>query len=532
MKKFLFTISLVFSLITGGFAQNVDISGATGNSNPTSCTNSSITIGGSLMCMNYAFVNSTYSVSNDTVYVSIYYTVGLICLPAIVPFTQTVSVGNLPPNTYHIYARSYLNNILQDVYSLSTMTVTSCCSAYPQISLSSNPVCVGDTLVMQNTGYGQTTEEWYIDGFLYSNNNTASQPTYSTGSMTIKLVVSNSSCTDSVTQVVNINALPEVNLGNDTSICTGLTLTKSLPNTFASYDWSNGSTTNIGGISTVGSLSVTVTDNFGCVNSDTINLLSLIPLAQVNAGPDIQVCGGDTASVTASSPQANAAFVWSNGSQGNTMNTPVSGTYFVTVSAPGFCESKDTVVVSAFSTTPINFIANTDSCAPRGIKINDDYLYYLWSNGGQSDSVTLSQSETLAVTVTDTNGCMQDASMYFEVYDAPNVFIGNDTLICEETSLVLSANVQGTYNWSTGQTVPAIAVVNAGIYWLEVTNEHGCVGADTMTLNVKVCVGIDELAENLNFSVYPNPAQNQLTLETQYNDLFVIYNQLGEVVKP
>lgn len=531
MKRLLLTFSLILSIASLVYGQNVDISGAYGNTNATSCTPSSVTVGGMLMCMNYTYNNSTFSVSNDTVYVNVYYSVGLICLGAIVPFTQTINVGNLPANTYHIYARSYLNNTLQDIYSLSTMTVTSCCSAVPQITLSSNPVCVGDTLVMQNTGTGQTSQEWYIDGFLFSNNNTASQPTYSVGSMTIKLVVENSSCADSITQVVNINPLPVVNLGNDTTICSGATLNKSLPNTFANYNWSNGSTTNAGSISAVGSLSVTVTDNFGCINSDTIQVLSIIPLAQVDAGLDVQVCGGDTASITAISPQPNSTFTWSNGTTGNTLNTSISGTYYVTVAANGYCSAKDTVVVSAFATLPINFLANADSCAPRGISINDDYSSYTWSTGEQTDSVSMTQSDTLSITVTDNNGCIQDASMYFEVYNSPNVFIGNDTLICEETSLVLSANIQGIYNWSTGQTLPAISVINPGLYWLEITDQNGCVGADSMMLSVKVCVGIEEMIEGQDVFIYPNPSSDFIIVSTKKNAILAVYNQLGEIVE-
>ncbi len=529
MKYFL-TLFLSVFFASFSYSQNVDLGGVIAVGSLTSCTSSTLTVGGTNYCGNYVYQGTGVTVSNDTIYLNVQYSVGLICTPIILPFTQNVSVGFLYPQTYHIYARSYLNNILQDVLSTPTVTVVSCCPAFPQITLNANPICFGDTLIMQSTGPGAISQEWIIDGFLYSYDTIAYQPANVSGPFSIKLVVTDGTCSDSVIQTVNVQQLPEIELGADTSVCDGETLVKTLPTTYATYNWSDGSTTNSGSIAAVGSLSVMVEDAFGCQGGDTVQLLSLIPLANVSAGADVQICGGDSAEVTATSTINGANFEWSNGTQAASTFIQTAGNYYVTVSAGGYCDQQDTLVASSFATVPVVITQDSSKCAPRGVSVNQDYSSYSWNIGATSSAIQLGQSDTLAITVVDNNGCSQSQSLVVEVFESQNVFIGNDTTICEETAFVLVSNVQGTYLWSTGQTSSTIAVVLEDAYWLEVTDSNGCVASDSMNLTVKVCVGLDEFGNETSFAIYPNPANGQLNLTSSENGFYNIIDMLGNVV--
>lgn len=529
MKYFLtLFLSVVFASFT--FSQNVDLGGVIAVGSLTSCTNSTLTVGGTNYCGNYVYTGTGVTISNDTIFLDVHYTVGLICTPVILPFTQNVSVGFLYPQTYHIYARSYLNNILQDVLSTPTVTVTSCCPAYPQISLNANPICYGDTLVMQSTGPGAISQEWSVDGSLFSYDTIAYQPANSAGPFTIKLVVTDGTCSDSMVQIVNVQQLPQIDLGADTSICDGETLVKTLPTNYATYTWSDGSSTNSGSIAAVGSLSVLVEDTYGCLGGDTVELLSIMPLADVSAGADVQICGGDSVEVTATSATNGASFEWSNGSQGASTNLQTAGNYYVTVSAAGYCDQRDTLVVSTFATTPVVISPDSSKCAPRGVSVNADYSSYLWNTGDATTTIQLAESDTVTVNVVDVNGCSQSESLALEVFESPNVFIGNDTIICEETAFVIASNLQGIYLWSTGQTTSTIAVFTEDSYWLQVTDSNGCIGSDTMELTVKVCVGIDEFGNKTSFGIYPNPTNQQLNVTSSESGKYSIIDMLGNVV--
>jgi hypothetical protein len=76
---------------------------------------------------------------------------------------------------------------------------------------------------------------------------------------------------DSIT--VSVNPSPNINLGNDTTICKNHTLTLNAGAGFSSYQWNTGATTSSitipqGSITSV--YYVTVTNAFGCTDSDTI----------------------------------------------------------------------------------------------------------------------------------------------------------------------------------------------------------------------------------------------------------------------
>jgi hypothetical protein len=73
---------------------------------------------------------------------------------------------------------------------------------------------------------------------------------------------------------VNVNVLqpPVVNLGNDTMVVSAATVTLDAGAGYASYSWSDGSTTQVIQVQSPSTTWVVVTDNAGCTGSDTINI--------------------------------------------------------------------------------------------------------------------------------------------------------------------------------------------------------------------------------------------------------------------
>jgi len=73
------------------------------------------------------------------------------------------------------------------------------------------------------------------------------------------------------------------------------------------------------------------------------------------------------------------------------------------------------------------------------------------------------------------------------------VDLGEDLLLCDQTSIELEANANGVdYLWSNGETSQQISVSNNGDYWIEVDN-HFCKDYDTVNVY------------NLNSPIYPSP---------------------------
>jgi len=63
-----------------------------------------------------------------------------------------------------------------------------------------------------------------------------------------------------------------VNLGMDTTVCIGSSLTLDAQNIGTTYEWSDGSTDQTLIVTSAGTYSVIVTDDNGCVGSDTVNI--------------------------------------------------------------------------------------------------------------------------------------------------------------------------------------------------------------------------------------------------------------------
>jgi gliding motility-associated-like protein len=66
------------------------------------------------------------------------------------------------------------------------------------------------------------------------------------------------------------------------------------------------------------------------------------------------------------------------------------------------------------------------------------------------------------------------------VLPAPFPNIGDSAFICKGDSVTFESDVFDSYLWSSGDTTRSITVADTGTYWIEVTNNLGCLGRDTV----------------------------------------------------
>ena len=119
--------------------------------------------------------------------------------------------------------------------------------------------------------------------------------------------------------------------------------------------------------------------------------------------------------------------------------------------------------------------------------------------------------------------------------------LGNDTTLCLDESLTLSAPAGGPwgYAWSTGETTSSITVDTstfggAGTYNISVVVIDfitQCQYNDAINVTFSVCVGIKE-SDNVHFAVYTNPSNGLITVRTSTsnNGTIEISNLQGKVV--
>jgi ligand-binding sensor domain-containing protein len=208
-----------------------------------------------------------------------------------------------------------------------------------------------------------------------------------------------------------------VNLGNDTTICSGSSVTLSAPFSWW-YEWSNG----ISGdrqiiVSEAGTYSVVVSNEDGCEGHDTI-VVNIQELPVVNLGKDTTICEGARLLLTA--PVASS-YAWSNSSSSQQIVVDNADTYSVTVTDDFGCEGSDAILVAVQSLPVVNLGDDIQlfSFQNTTLDAGPGFATYLWSNAsvGQTlpvNGALLSGDTIFWVKVTDNFGCQGGDTIFID----------------------------------------------------------------------------------------------------------------------
>jgi hypothetical protein len=133
---------------------------------------------------------------------------------------------------------------------------------------------------------------------------------------------------------------PMVNLGKDTSLCAGQSITLNAGNQL-SYQWSNGSTSQSIEVTNSGIFNVNITNQYHCKASDQIEIV----FAQTNILPNDTSLFASSFPFTLTCSSIYNNMVWSDGSNGSqlTINTP--GDYMLQASDDNGCIIIDTITI-------------------------------------------------------------------------------------------------------------------------------------------------------------------------------------------
>jgi len=264
-----------------------------------------------------------------------------------------------------------------------------------------------------------------------------------------------------------------VNLGNDTTLCSGQPITLNAGNPGDTYLWSNGAMTQTISPTTSGIYWVHVTSNGSCVATDSITL-TFTPLPIVNLGPDQSLCNGTTATFDAGNP--GDTYLWSNGAVTESITVSNAGQYWVQVSN-GTCTGTDTVKVTTGLSAPVNLGPDIHLCngASTTLDAGNPGMNYLWSNGATTQTISVTSSGTYYVNVSN-NGCSGSDTVNVTIAPPLTVSLGPDTTICPGDQMVIDAGKgYSSYAWIPGGESSHFIIINQpGTYGLTVLDSNGC----------------------------------------------------------
>jgi hypothetical protein len=180
-----------------------------------------------------------------------------------------------------------------------------------------------------------------------------------------------------------------------------------------SYNWSDaGSTAAVRNNLCSGNYTVTITDNSGCTNVQTITIGQPATLS-ASASSSYTACtaASGNASVTISGGTTPYSYLWNNGATSQNLINLSSGTYLVTATdASGCTISTSASVVEPGLLGATSIVGNPTTANDGTIDISltggTAPYSYNWSNGATTQDLLSLGAGTYTVTVTDSNGCI------------------------------------------------------------------------------------------------------------------------------
>tara|TARA_B100000508_G_scaffold141092_1_gene146383 strand:- start:28891 stop:33207 length:4317 start_codon:yes stop_codon:yes gene_type:complete len=344
------------------------------------------------------------------------------------PYTFTWTPGGLTgPSQNSLSAGTYTVEVVDDAGCVSTTTVTIDEPSEIVLTTSStSSSCTtpdGSATVSATGGAGGYTYSWSPGG-----QTTATATNVGAGSYTVTVTDANG-CTATATENVQSTNGPNITVDNVSDIsCFGdadgsASISVTGGTSPYNYSWSpsGGTGASATGLD-AGSYTVTVTDDVGCISTETITISEPDPLVVTGTVVDAD-CAASNGEITTTTTGGTGAYTysWSPGGQTTADLTGVgAGTFDVTVTDDNGCTATETFLVDQGDTVDVNIIPD-NATIQSGDEVTFDVTInptvtnptYTWTPSSglsctncQNPTASPNQTTTYTVTVTSDEGCV------------------------------------------------------------------------------------------------------------------------------
>ena len=305
--------------------------------------------------------------------------------------------------------------------------------------------------------------------------------------------VFNNGCSDTDEVVVFVNDIPTANAGDDVVLNEGestlLTATGG-----DSYLWSTGATTSSITVSPDSDTTYTVTVTLnGCESTDQVTVF-INASVNADAGEDVIICLGSSTILTAT---GGSSYQWNTGetTQSIEVSPEMTTTYSVEVfNAAENNSDIDEVEVVVNDIPTANAGDDAEICQGSTVTLAaEGGSSYQWNTGETTQSIEVSPDTTTTYLVeVFNNGCSDTDEVVVFVNDIPTANAGDDVVLNEGESTLLTATGGDSYLWSTGATTSSITVSpdSDTTYTVTVTL-NGCESTDQVTVFINASVNAD-----------------------------------------
>ena len=188
------------------------------------------------------------------------------------------------------------------------------------------------------------------------------------------------------------------------------------------------------------------------------------------------------------------------------------------------CGNK-TENVQIISVVPVLEIGGPyESCEGKNIELDagGGFSSYLWNTEETTQKIEVTESGIYSVTVTNSLGDSASDETQVTFFPLPDPQLPEDTTVLATDTLTLDAGSGYPYYlWSTGSEDQIIKIydltVGNYLFGLQVTDENGCIGYDSVRATVIAGTYLKDPSGNLTFEIYPVPGKDIIYLKPGSN---------------
>ena len=239
---------------------------------------------------------------------------------------------------------------------------------------------------------------------------------------------------------------------------------------YTDYDWSTGDSTNTTTVYDSDTITLTVTNSFGCTAVEEIVTIMNEPQNPPNVTADgpLEFCIGETVDLDAGT--GYFSYLWNTGSTTQEITVTESGSYYV-------------------------FVLDGNGCIDSSM-ISDPIDITVWN-------------------------------------PEPDVEQSGDDLICTNSTNFAGIQWYYNSEPIPGATAATYTIDTSGVYWVCAIDDEGCEGC-SQVFEMLCCIGVDEIGFDGVIEVYPNPNNGEFTLEVEMQDQVELavglYDMVGKQV--
>jgi len=437
---------------------------------------------------------------------------------------QTNDTSNLPTPTFtYPDTGTYTIKLVVNRNISCTDSIESIVKIYPvftpQFDISS--ACISAPIQFTDrttTTYG-VVDKWswnFGEGSTLADTSNVQNPSYvypAVGNKQIRLIVGNSKgCVDSLKKSIDVSDKPPVGLSaKDTLICKGDTIQIST-NSIGNINWlpntniiNPNANAPLFHPTTTTTYRIFVTD--GICNSEDSVRIRVVDSITVNAGPNQDICIGDSIQLNAISeayryswtPNTNI----SNSNIKNPYVKPNVTTNYAVLATLGHCTAKDTVAVQVFNPPAANAGPDSTICYGDNLVLQANYSGsgFRWTpttgltNPNNINPIAAPlQTTWYVLSAFGVAGCNRTVTDSVRIFVTPPVpaFAGNDTSIVVGQPLLLQATGGTAYTWSPAFGLSDVNIANPIaqynnsniLRYLVTVNDGHCSATDDILITV------------------------------------------------